>query len=159
MNMTLEGSNSAETFSPSSGGTGLHLLSLWDVWVGWCVDFLQIFNMIVFWGFRYLVYACRALLRVFYAILWLGALSCSSLMIYFAGFKRDMNNSMILADAGFHLRNWLVHRTICSVQFSLYASLTKAFSFLESRRYSLRAAWSPGKRYAFCLDSCVLSGN
>ena len=46
MNMTLEGSNSAETFSPSGGGTGLHLLSLWDVWVGWCVDFLEGFNRI-----------------------------------------------------------------------------------------------------------------
>lgn len=39
MKMTLERSNSAETFSPPGGDTELRLLSLWDVWVGWCVDF------------------------------------------------------------------------------------------------------------------------
>ncbi len=154
MNMTLEGSNSAETFSPSSGDTGLHLLSLWDVWVGWCVDFLEVFNMIVFWGFRYLVYACRALLRVCdFVIRVIVVLFFDDLLCGFQQFNDTCWRRLSPAKL-----SGTSYDMLCSIVTSCF-SLTKAFSFLESRRYSLRAAWSPGKRYAFCLDSCVLLGN
>ena len=39
MRMILEGSNSAEAFSPLDGGIGLHLLSLCDGWGGLVVNF------------------------------------------------------------------------------------------------------------------------
>lgn len=145
MKMTLEGSNSAETFSPSGGGTRLHLLSLWVVWVGWCVDFLKVFNMIVFWRFRYLVYACRALLRVCDFVITLRV-------------SHEQFNDTCWRRLSPAKLTGTSYDMLCPIVTSCF-SLTKAFSFLESRRYSLRAAWSPGKRYAFCLDSCVLSGN
>lgn len=43
MRLILEGSNSAEALSPSGGGTGSHLLSLWDGGDGLVVDFFLLF--------------------------------------------------------------------------------------------------------------------
>lgn len=43
MKVTLEGSNSAEIFSPSNGDIGLRLLSLWEMVMGWCVNFFFVF--------------------------------------------------------------------------------------------------------------------
>ena len=43
MKMTLEGSNSAEIFSPLGGEIGLRLLSLWGGEVVWSVNFLDRF--------------------------------------------------------------------------------------------------------------------
>lgn len=40
MRLILEGSNSAEALSPSGGGIGSHLLSLWDGGDGLVFNFL-----------------------------------------------------------------------------------------------------------------------
>lgn len=49
MRMILEGSNSAEALSPSGGGIGSHLLSLWDGRDGLVFDFFA------FWIFDFYI--------------------------------------------------------------------------------------------------------
>lgn len=121
MEMTLERSNSAETFSPPGGGTGLHLLSLWDGGSGLVCRLFAVFSE----GFEF---------------------------IYFAGFKRGMNNSMILADAGFLLPAKLTGTS--------YDKLCQIVTFASRSPNLFRSLNLEDTFYdVFCLDSCVPLGN
>ncbi|KZF19478.1 hypothetical protein L228DRAFT_44040 [Xylona heveae TC161] len=80
MRMTLEGSNSAETFSPWSGGAGSHRLLVWDGFAGLVINFCHSF--LSFFLYIFLILFPYSIWMEFYDR-YLGARSRNNSMIEF----------------------------------------------------------------------------